>query len=66
MPSFFPSDPNNWWKTSAESHDWEMAENERKAQRKRETRRFIITAVLSGIAAVAAVASVIIQLASMQ
>lgn len=66
MPSFSPSDPNNWWKTRAESHDWEMAENERKAQRKRETRRFIITAVLSGIAAVAAVASVIIQLASMQ
>ena len=66
MPSFLPSDPNNFCKTRAESHDWEMAENERKAQRKRETRRFIITAVLSGIAAVAAVASVIIQLASMQ
>ena len=66
MPSFFPSDPNNRWKTKTEFHDWEIAENERKTQRKRETRRFVITAVLSGIAALAAVASVIIQLALMQ
>ncbi len=66
MPSFFPSDPHDAFRTRAEMQDWKEAENERKAQKKRDRVQFIVTTVLSGIAALAAVAGVIIQLVSMQ
>lgn len=66
MPSFFPSEPNNWWKTQAERDDWIRAQEEMKAQKKRETRRFVITTALSGIAALAAVVGVIVQLVLMR
>ena len=58
MPSFFPSDPHDAFRTRAEMQDWKESEIERKAQKKRDTIRFIINAVLSGIAALAAVAGV--------
>lgn len=66
MPTFYPSDPHNTMQTQAEEADWKAANAEKKAKEKRDTRRFIVTAVLSGIAALAAVAGVIIQLVSAQ
>lgn len=63
MPTFIPSDPKDWLRTMAELNDWEQTIKKAKESEKRENRRFIITTVLSGIAALAAVAGVIIQLA---
>lgn len=63
MPTFIPSDPKNRLRTMAELNDWEQTIKKAKESEKRENRRFIITTVLSGIAALAAVAGVIIQLA---
>jgi hypothetical protein len=50
-------------KTEAERKDHERLQKEQGEKERREKMRFIITAVLSGIAALAAVAGVIIQLA---
>lgn len=50
-------------KTEAERKDHERQQKEQAEKERREKMRFIITAVLSGIAALAAVAGVIIQLA---
>lgn len=66
MPTFFPTDPADKIKTQAQCKDLETARAEQEKQKKRETRRFIITTFLSGIAALAAVAGVIIQLVSGQ
>ena len=63
MPTFIPSDPKDRLRTMAELNDWEQTLKKAKESEKRENRRFIITTVLSGIAALAAVAGVIIQLA---
>lgn len=63
MPIFIPSDPNDRLITMAELNDWKQSIKKEKEKEKRENRRFIITTVLSGIAALAAVAGVIIQLA---
>lgn len=63
MPIFIPSDPNDRLRTMAELNDWKQSIKKEKEKEKRENRRFIITTVLSGIAALAAVAGVIIQLA---
>ncbi len=63
MPTFIPSDPKDRLRTMAELNDWEQTIKKAKESEKRENRRFIITTVLSGIAALAAVAGVIIQLA---
>lgn len=66
MATFFPSDPHDWVRTEAERRDHERAEAERKKKEKRDNFRFALTTVLSGIAALAAVAGVIIQLVSAQ
>ena len=63
MPKFIPSDRTDWIETMMERSNWEEALKEQKECEKREKRRFIITTVLSCIAALAAVAGVIIQLA---
>lgn len=63
MPTFFPSNPQDRMKTEAERKEHERQQKERAEKERREKTRFIITAVLSGIAALAAVAGVIIQLA---
>lgn len=63
MPTFFPSNPQDRMKTEAERKEHERQQNEQAEKERREKTRFIITAVLSGIAALAAVAGVIIQLA---
>lgn len=63
MPAFFPSNPQDRMKTEAERKEHERQQNEQAEKERREKTRFIITAVLSGIAALAAVAGVIIQLA---
>lgn len=64
--SFFPSEPNNHAKTQAELRAYELRREAEKKEQRKETFRFWITAVLSGIAALAAVAGVLIQVASMQ
>ena len=66
MGTFFPTDPNDNYKTQAQLRDWETQQKERKAQRRKETIRFWITTILTFIAAAAAVAGVLIQLASKQ
>ena len=63
MPTFYPSDPQDRMRTEAERNDHEQARKEQAEKERREKMRFVITAVLSGIAALAAVAGVIIQLA---
>jgi hypothetical protein len=63
MPIFIPSDPNDRLRTMAELNDWKQSIKKEKEKEKRDNRRFIITTVLSCIAALAAVAGVIIQLA---
>ncbi len=63
MPTFYPSNPQDRMKTEAERKDHERLQKEQGKKERREKMRFIITAVLSGIAALAAVAGVIIQLA---
>lgn len=63
MPTFYPSDPQDRMRTEAERNDHEQAQKEQAEKERREKMRFVITAVLSGIAALAAVAGVIIQLA---
>lgn len=65
MPTFFPSDPNDRIRTQAEIKDWQNANKERELQKKVEQRRFVATIILSGVAALAAVAGVIIQFVSM-
>lgn len=62
MGSFFPSDPHNRVKSMMEYDGWLKDKEEQKAKEKRETRRFIITCTISGIAAVAAILSVLIQI----
>lgn len=63
MPTFFPSNPQDRMKTKAERKDHERQQKEHDEKERREKMRFVVTAVLSGIAAFAAVAGVIIQLA---
>lgn len=63
MPTFYPSNSQDRMKTEAERKDYERQQKEQAKKERREKTRFIITAVLSGIAALAAVAGVIIQLA---
>lgn len=63
MLTFYPSNPQDRMKTEAERKDYERHQKEQAEKERREKTRFIITAVLSGIAALAAVAGVIIQLA---
>lgn len=63
MLTFYPSNPQDSMKTEAERKDYERQQKEQAEKERREKTRFIITAVLSGIAALAAVAGVIIQLA---
>lgn len=63
MLTFYPSNPQDRMKTEAERKDHERQQKEQAKKERREKMRFIITAVLSGIAALAAVAGVIIQLA---
>lgn len=62
MTSFYPSDPNDWHRTQGEMRDWESEQNEKKKSKRKESFRFWLTTILSGIAAVAAVAGVLIQL----
>ena len=66
MDTFYPSNPNDPHRTQAERRDCEEAIREKGMREKRDRVRFIITAILSGIAALAAVAGVLIQLASKQ
>ena len=63
MSTFYPSNPQDLMNTEAERKDHERLQKEQGEKERREKMRFIITAVLSGIAAIAAVAGVIIQLA---
>lgn len=63
MLTFYPSNPQDRMKTEAERKDHEQQQKEQAEKERREKTRFIITAVLSGIAALAAVAGAIIQLA---
>lgn len=62
MPTFYLANPSDRMRTQAEEADWNAAQDEKA---KRETRERI-TLVLSGIAALAAVAGVIVQLVSMR
>lgn len=66
MPTFFPSDPKDKLRANAEANDWKAAERKHAEREKRENRRFIVTAALSGVAALAAVVGVILQLAAMR
>lgn len=66
MSSFFPSDPNDKIRTQVEIRDWQQSISEKKKAQKRENIRFWITTILSAIAALAAVAGVLIQLALKQ
>lgn len=63
MGVFIPSDPQNHLKTQAELRSWKLDQEAKQRLEKMETRRFIITTIISAIAAlaatVAAVASVI-------
>jgi hypothetical protein len=63
---FFPSDPCDKVKTQAELRHYEEELENRRKQQKRDDVRFWISAVLSGIAAMAAVVGVILQLVSMR
>lgn len=62
MSVFMPTNPHDWGKTQAQKKVWEDAERDSALNQKIEKRRFIISCLLSGIAALAAVAGVIIQL----
>lgn len=62
MPTFFPTDPNDRIRTQAEMMDWQKANEERERQKRIERRKFVATITLSGVAALAAVAGVIVQL----
>lgn len=62
MRAFMPSDPSDKQRSRIETMNWRAELEEKKAKEKRETRRFIITTVISSIAAVAAVAGLLLQL----
>jgi hypothetical protein len=66
MSAFFPSDPQDKLRANAEANDWKVAARKRAEWEKRENRRFVVTAALSAVAALAAVAGVILQLAAMR
>ena len=66
MEVFIPSDPNDRHKTQAELRGHQNGQKERQKQKRMDTIRFWITTSLSFIAAAAAVAGVLIQLASRQ
>lgn len=57
-----PSDPSDKQKTRIEEMNWKADLEDKKEQKKIETRRFIITTVIASIAAVAAVAGLLLQL----
>lgn len=63
MRAFIPSDPQDKHRSQIEIMNWEAELKEQRLRGKRENRRFIITTVVSTVAAVgalvAAVASVI-------
>ena len=63
MPTLYPTDPQDWLRTEAERKDKEQERKEKADKERREKTRFIITTVLSAVAAIAADAGVIIQLA---
>lgn len=62
MSTFMPTDPHDWAKTQAQKKAWEAAEGEAASQRRLEKQRFVINVTISGLAALAAVVGVIIQL----
>jgi hypothetical protein len=64
MDTFYARNPNDAHETNAKLRDWEQAQAEKAKKEKQEKTRFIVTASLSGIAALAAVAGVIVQLVS--
>ncbi len=64
--AFYPSHPEDPIKSAQETAEWRAQLEEEKRAKRTETIRFWITTVLAGIAAVAAVAGVLIQLVSMQ
>ena len=64
MATFYASNQNDAHETNAKLRDWEQAQAEKAKKEKQEKTRFIVTASLSGIAALAAVAGVIVQLVS--
>lgn len=62
MGAFFPSNPQDPVRTRIERDAWLSDQKKQTEKEQQETRRFVITCVISGIAALAAVAGVIIQL----
>lgn len=62
MGAFFPSDPNDRVKSMMEYDGWLKDKEAQKVREKRETRRFVITCIISGIAALAATLSVLVQI----
>ena len=62
MPTLYPTDPQNWLRTEAERKGKEQERKEKADKERREKTRFIITTVLSAVAAIAAVAGVIFNL----
>lgn len=64
--AFYPSHPEDRMRSEQEAAEWRANLEEEKRLKKRDNIRFWITTILSGIAAVAAVAGVLIQLVLMQ
>lgn len=64
--TFFPTDPQDKWRTYAEQKDWIRQQDEIKRKERRDTFRFWTTTAITSIAAIAAVAGVLIQLFSKQ
>lgn len=64
MRTFIPSNPQDPNRSQIEIMNWQAELEAEKRRERRETRRFIITTVVSGIAAVAAMSGVLIQLLS--
>lgn len=62
MRAFMPSDPSDKQKSRIEEMNLKAGLEEKKEQKKIETRRFIITTIIASIAAVAAVAGLLLQL----
>lgn len=64
MSVLFPSDPNDRSRTQAEIRNWELEQTAKRKAERREAKRFWVTTIIAGIAALASVAGVIIQLVS--
>lgn len=62
--AFIPSNPQDKHRSQIEIMNWKAELEAEKRRERRETRRFIITTVISSIAAISAMTGVLIQLLS--